>query len=105
VFIGRITQMWISTICERQVDDNYIPKMAEVGSFETSVRSTRLNGITSPKKVVPNHHCETSKLADPSEPRRMARNFSQTSPVKRHLLHPGAENDGKLSNDRQTDNT
>ena len=44
--------MWISTICERQVDDNYIPKMAEVGSFETSVRSTRLNGITSPKKVM-----------------------------------------------------
>jgi hypothetical protein len=62
-FIGRMTQIWITVFCERHVDDNYILKMERVGSFETSVRSTRLYGITSQNTVsnVPSQYCENLK--------------------------------------------
>jgi len=106
VLIGTIMQIWISATCERHVDGSYIPKMAKVGSFETSVRSTRLHGITSPSKkkvmfLVTNVKPQSSQiLRNPVGWRVVSHRRPPSSDI---YYTPGTENDGKLSNDRQTD--
>lgn len=78
--------------------------MAEVGSFETSVRSTRQHHIQ--KKVmflVTTVKPQSSQILWNPVGWRV---ISHRRPLLSDIYYtPGAENDGKLSNDRQTDNT